>query len=266
MQIFKIACALLLMCLSSQAAEPLIVAHRGASKEAPENTIPAFKLAWEQGADAIEGDFYLTSDGHIVCLHDKDTERTAGKKMDVKKSTLAELRKLDVGAYRGEKFKGTVIPTIAEVFATVPASKKIYIEVKCGPEIIPKLLEEISKSGLKDEQIVMIAFKAEVVREFKAKAPQFQANWLVSLRKDKSGKVTPTRGKILKTLKETQADGLGASKKNAREALVKEVMNAGFAYHVWTVDDVKTAQRFKEWGVASITTNVPEFLRAGLSE
>ena len=118
---------------------PMIVAHRGASKQAPENTIPAFKLAWEQGTDAIEGDFQLTKDGAIVCIHDKDTKRVAGVKKIVEDTTLEELRKLDVGAWFGENWRGTVIPLISEVLAAIPDGKKIYIEIKSGPEILPKL-------------------------------------------------------------------------------------------------------------------------------
>ena len=70
----------------------MIVAHRGASGEAPENTIPAFNLAWKQGADAIEGDFHLTKDGHVVCIHDANTKKVAGKNLVVKDTTLAELK------------------------------------------------------------------------------------------------------------------------------------------------------------------------------
>ena len=108
------------------AREPVtIVAHRGSSRIAPENTLPAFELAWEEGADAIEGDFHLTRDGHIVCIHDDDTKRVAGKSVLIRDSTLDELRKLDVGLYRGEKYKEAFIPTIEEVFSTIPAGKKI---------------------------------------------------------------------------------------------------------------------------------------------
>lgn len=85
----------------------LIVAHRGASKRAPGNTLPAFELAWKQGADAIEGDFRLTKDGHVVCIHDETIKRTAGADLNVAQSTLSELRKLDVGAWFDPAFKGT---------------------------------------------------------------------------------------------------------------------------------------------------------------
>ena len=99
-------------------ADPLIVAHRGSSQQAPENTLPAFRLAWQQGADAIEGDFLLTKDGKVVCIHDVSTKRLADKNLVVSKSNLKELRALDVGAWKNEIFKGTKIPTISEVFAT----------------------------------------------------------------------------------------------------------------------------------------------------
>ena len=85
----------------SLVGKPMVVAHRGASGEAPENTIPAFKLAWRQGADAIEGDFHLTKDGQVVCIHDANTKKVAEKNLVVKNTTLAELKKLDVGIKKG---------------------------------------------------------------------------------------------------------------------------------------------------------------------
>ena len=85
---------------------PDIVAHRGASYDAPENTIAAFKLAWEQGADIAEGDFRLTADGEIVCIHDQDTARVSDDYLVVSKSTLAQLRRIEVGAWKGKKWAG----------------------------------------------------------------------------------------------------------------------------------------------------------------
>ena len=264
MRVFYAAAILILAGMLANAEESMIVAHRGASREAPENTIPAFTLAWKQGADAIEGDFQLTKDGHIVCIHDKDTKRVAGKKLVVSKSTLNELRKLDVGAYRGKKFEGTVIPTIAEVFSTIPKDKKIYIEIKCGVEIIPALLEEIKKSGLKVEQIVVICFSKKVLQELKAKAPQYKVSWLCGVRRDKSGKLGPSLKKVLATLNQINADGFSSSKGAIDEVFIEGVMAKGYEYHVWTVDDVRTALRFRKWGARSITTNVPGHLRKHL--
>ena len=164
-------------CVLAFYAEPLVVAHRGASRDAPENTLAAFKLAWEQGADAIEGDFLLTKDNKIVCIHDKSTERLAERKLLVRESPLAQLHELDVGLHKGEKFKDTKIPTIDEVFATIPAGKKIFIEIKCGKEIIPPLLEEIKKSELMDEQVAIICFNAEVIRLLKTSMEALVRPW-----------------------------------------------------------------------------------------
>jgi glycerophosphoryl diester phosphodiesterase len=243
------------------------VAHRGASEDAPENTLPAFRLAWEQGADAIEGDFYLTTDGQIVCIHDSDTKRVAGTKLAVKDSTLAELRKLDVGAWKDSKWAGTRIPTIGEVLATVPKGKRIYVEIKGGEAMVPRLLEEIGKSGLAAEQVTVISFDAEAIAAVKAKAPQYKAYWLSGFKKDEAtGAIRPTIEAILETLKKTGVDGFSSSAELIEEALVRRVIEAGYEYHVWTVDDAETAKRFARWGARSITTNAPGRMRKGLPE
>lgn len=245
--------------MASMLAQPMIVAHRGASADAPENTIPAFELAWKQGADAVEGDFRLTSDGHIVCVHDRKTKK-ADQILFVKDSTLEQLRKLDVGIKKGEQWKGTKIPTLAEVLATVPDNKKIYIEVKCGPEIIPRLLDEIKKSKLKTEQVIIIAFDAEVIKTLKDTAPRFKAFWLAEFREDEAGKIKPSIETVLKTLKNIKADGLSSSYKNITESMIKQIQAEGYEYHVWTIDDPETAGQFVKWGAFSITTNTPKKL------
>jgi glycerophosphoryl diester phosphodiesterase len=250
----------------SAAFEPLIVAHRGASKDAPENTIAAFELAWKQHADAIEGDFHLTKDGHIVCIHDKNTKRVAGTNLVIKKSTLKQLRKLDVGTHHSKAYKGAVIPTITEVLSTVPEKKKIYIEIKCGSEIIDPLIREIKKSGLKRKQIVMICFNKEVVKNFKTKAPKLKAVLLVSFKRNKYGRIKPSHATVMKDLAYCRADGLSSSKDRVGEGLIKKVLASGYEYHVWTVDDVKTAKRFKELGAMSITTNVAGIMKQSFSK
>ena len=245
------------------AADPFLVAHRGASHDAPENTLPAFELAWKQGADAIEGDFHLSSDGKIVCVHDTDTRRVSGIRKVVKDSTLAELQALDAGAWFKPEFKGTVMPTLRDVIATIPAGKKFYLEVKCGPEILPAMLEDLDASTLKPEQLVVISFNAAVIEELKKRRPEYKACWLSSFAK--SSPLDPSTAEVLTTLRRIRADGF-SSKADARidAAFVKSVRDAGFEYHCWTVDDVGTARRFLEIGALSVTTNRPAFLRQGL--
>jgi glycerophosphoryl diester phosphodiesterase len=243
----------------------MIVAHRGESHEAPENTLPAFELAWEQGVDAIEADFHLTQDGHIVCIHDRNTKRVSDTHVVVRNATLAELRKLDVGGHFGATFEGTTMPTMAEVLSTVPDQKRIYIEVKCGTEIISPLLEQIEKAGLKSEQIVVICFKAKVLQELKAKAPQYNVSWLCNFHENEAGDMTPSLETVLETLALIQANGL-SSNSAIPESFIEAIEQKGYAWHVWTIDDLETAQRMHALGAKSITSNRAGFIRKNLLE
>lgn len=241
-----------------------LVAHRGASDLAPENTLPAFELAWELGADAIEGDFHLTKDGHIVCIHDYDTEKLAGKKRVVAQSTLQELQALDVGKWKDPKFAGTRIPTLPQVLATVPQGKVVFIEVKCGPEIVPALQRDLAASGLKQDQIVVIAFEADFVTAWKKAQPKGTTNLIISHNRKHWG-LSPSADETLALLEATGADGLSTNTHRAiNRAFVQRLRAAGYAHHVWTVNDAKTAKRFQSYGTRSITTDRPGALRKAL--
>tara|TARA_B100000745_G_C19782764_1_gene256469 strand:- start:6 stop:407 length:402 start_codon:yes stop_codon:yes gene_type:complete len=109
-----------IFCQMATAGDVEIIAHRGASHDAPENTLESVKLGWAQGADAVEVDVYLSKDGHIVVHHDSDTKKLAGVDRKVVDQTLAELRQLDVGAWKGPKWKGVRIPELDDVLATIP--------------------------------------------------------------------------------------------------------------------------------------------------
>lgn len=244
----------------------MIVAHRGASRHAPENTLPAFDLAWRDGADAVEVDVHLTRDGQVVCVHDERTRSVSDTDLVIRDTTLAELRRLDVGARYDEKYRGTCIPTIDEVLSTVPGLKQIYIEIKCGVEVIPRLLEAVRSSGLKDEQVVPISFDTNVIRGIKVNAPQYKALWLSSFERDECGKIAPSPEAVLDTLRRTGADGVDASKDCINEPFIRSIMNHGYEYHVWTVDELDDAMRFRQWGAASITTNVPGHMKRNLVE
>ena len=234
----------------------MIVAHRGASKDAPENTLEAFRLAWLQNADAIEGDFRLTKDDQIVCMHDENTLRTCGEKLIVSESSYSELCRLDA-SFQFDNIPSQSVPLLSDVFKTVPDNKAVYIEVKCGPEIVPALITAIINSNLRKEQISIIAFDTSVIKALKSVAPHIKANLLydVALPVDSS--------ELLDRLKNTKADGLGSNNMNSKE-LIDVITQAGFEYHSWTIDDYKTAKKLLEWGVNSITTNRPGYLKQQL--
>lgn len=241
-----------------------IVAHRGASGDAPENTLPAFELAWEQGADAIEGDFHLTKDNRIACIHDYDTTKVAGTKLVVADSTFEELRKLDVGSWKSPKFAGTRIPSLEEVIATIPEGKKLYLEVKCGPEIVPTLAKTLAASELSPEQLVVISFNEDFVRQWKTAEPESRTMLLISFNR-RVPRLSPSLHEVIEKLKDTGADGVSTNTHPALDAnFVEGVKAADFEYHSWTINEADKARELMDMGSQSITTDFPGQLRSSL--
>ncbi len=238
-----------------------IIGHRGASHDAPENTVAAFREAWKQGADGAELDIYLTADGYIVACHDKDTKRTAGVEILVAKSTLKELRSLDVGAWKGEDFVGEGIPTLEQMLEAVPQEKKVYIEVKCGPEIVPELIRKLEAFDRPVSRTPVICFNADVVAAVKKARPDRPAYWLSDL---KNGK---TAESLIARAKEIGADGLDLKAgPELDEAFAAKVRDAGLRLDVWTVNDIDLARRLVSIGVDGITTDKPKELRTGIEQ
>lgn len=248
-------------------ASPVIIAHRGASADAPENTLAAFKEAWIQKADGIELDIYLSKDGRIVVLHDASTKRTAGKDLTVKDHSLEELRELDAGAWKGEKWKNEKIPTLEEVLDALPAGKQIYIEIKCGPEVLPELKNVISKSGKSTEPLKIIAFNFDTLVKSKALMPDIKTLWIVGGSKNK---VTgQTSYPDLATLSEKASiAGLSGLSLNLGFPLdspaVAAIKAKGLILAVWTVNDTDTAERYAAAELDAICTDHPAKIRPAL--
>ncbi len=236
-----------------------IVAHRGASSEAPENTLAAFRLGYEQ-ADACELDIHLSKDGQVVVIHDANTKRTAGFDRPVAQQTLAELRTLDAG-------KGEKIPLLSEVVALIPDGKRLFIEIKCGPEVIPALVAVLEEGRKKPEQTALIAFNLETLRQAKLKLPTLQAYWLVGSKVDpKTGK-PPEVEDLIRRCKDAGLDGLDVEGKLPVDAaFAGKVHAAGLKLYTWTVDDVELAKREAAAGVDGITTNKPLKIREALAK
>ena len=134
-----------------------VFAHRGASGYAPENTLQAFSLAQEQGADGIELDVQLTKDGEVVVIHDETIDRTSTGKGYVRDYTLEELKKFSFHNHM-EKYKGVKIPTLREVLELVkPGKMEVNIELKTGifwyPDIEEKTMKIVEEAGMEDRVI-----------------------------------------------------------------------------------------------------------------
>ena len=242
-----------------------IIAHRGASYDAPENTLAAVKLGWEQAKDGVEIDIHLSKDGKIVVIHDPDTKRIAGVDRKVTDQTLSELRALDAGKWKGTPWIGERIPTLEEVLATVTDGKRLFIEIKCGPEVLPELKRVIGASRKKPEQLVIIAFSYEVAKRAKADLPAIQTYWLYDWKKDKDTGAEFTPEEIIAKATAAGVDGIDVSFKGPVDAVfVRKAKSAGLKVYVWTVDDPDVAKELVAAGVDGITTNRPRWLHERL--
>jgi glycerophosphoryl diester phosphodiesterase len=237
------------------------IAHRGESADAPENTLAAFKLAWDRNVLAIELDVHLASDGSLVVIHDADAERTTGVSRLIKDSTSDELTSLDAGTWKAPRYSAEHLPLLGEVLATIPGAGRCFIEVKVGPEAIPWLVDVVRASGKKPEQIVIIAFDPETVAEAKRKLPELKAYFLAHPKRDEAGEWKPGVATLIAKAKELGADGLGLCAPAVDAEWVKQIKGAGLGLHVWTVDNPAEARRLIDAGVDGITSNKPSWLR-----
>ena len=248
------------------AAKMEIVAHRGASFDAPENTLAAFKLGWAQNADAVELDIMLSKDGRIVVIHDQDTKRLAGVDRPVVGQTLAELRSLDVGRWKDVKFTGEKPPLLSEVLATIPDGRRLFIEVKCGAEVVPELVRELKAAGKKPEQTAIIGFSADAMAAVKQALPHLEVYWIVNIKPDpKSDKQPLSVDELIVTAQRIKADGLDLSACDTIDkAFGDKVRSAGLRFAVWTVNDPAVARAMQAAGVQSLTTDRPGWMREQL--
>jgi glycerophosphoryl diester phosphodiesterase len=259
---------------SGAARKVEIVAHRGESHDAPENTLAAINLTWDRGGEACEMDLHLTSDGKLITIHDKDTLRTTGgprrggKKMVVLEHTADELRKLDVGTWKAPQFKGERMPLIEEVLATLPPQRdrRLFIEVKVGPDAAAPLVAAIKSAGRPPEQTCVISFNLDTCAEVKRLMPELQVYFLHSMKADKkAGKPAPTIDELIKTAKDAKLDGLDLSYQGPLDAAaVKKIHDAGLKCYVWTIDEIPVAKKFIEMGVDGVTTNRAAWMREQL--
>lgn len=244
-----------------------LIAHRGESHDAPENTLPAFQMAVDRGF-GFECDVYLSKDKRVFSFHDRNLKRTTGIDMKCKDASWTEtLSKVDAGGWKGAKWKGVRPALLEEILPLARKDRKIYVEIKTGPEIVPYVKEVFAKQSVATpETALFICFGDDVCAELKRQMPEYKVYWLCSATKFvKKGapRVAWTPAEIIKTLKRIDADGVDISFDPAvvTEAFVKEIKDAGFELHVWTVDDLDKALLAFERGAQTVTTNRAKGLR-----
>jgi glycerophosphoryl diester phosphodiesterase len=254
-----------------------IIAHRGASHDAPENTLAAVRLAWERDADAVEIDVHLTRDGRIVVTHDATTGRTAERDWAVAERTLAELRTLDAGSWKDPQWAGEKLPALEEILATIPDCKRLFIEIKCKTEIVPELKRVLKASGKRPGQTAVISFDLDTVSEVKRRMPGLKTYWVHGpspkrdektgqpIRDPKTGRLVDPPDELIETCRRAGLDGLDlAANSQLTAELVDRMHRLGLALCVWTIDDPEHTRKLVDLGVDGITTNRPGWLREQL--
>jgi glycerophosphoryl diester phosphodiesterase len=236
-----------------------IIAHRGASYDAPENTLAAVRLAWEQGADAVEVDVHLSRDNRVIVIHDADTKRIAGVKRLVRNLTLAELQKLDCGRWKSSKYAGERLAPLEDVIATIPPGKRMLVEIKAGPEIVPHFPRVPTN-------VAPISFDLETIAMIKKMRPDLDCYWVVGWRRDwKRGGWLPKPARMIEQALANNLDGLDVGANGPVTAtFVKKAKAAGLGVYVWTVDSLAKARQLRAAGVDGIATNRPGWLKGQL--
>lgn len=234
--------------------ETLVIAHRGDSKNAPENTLSAFKRAVEVGSDGIEIDVQLCKDGHLVVIHDERVDRTTDGIGYVKDYTLSELKRLSAGIKFGKKFADEKIPTLPEVLELLKNKDVLLnIEIKSGmilyPGIEEKLINCIFDYNFED-RVVISSFNHYSVKIVKEIEPRLNIGLLYEC-----GLVEPWY-----IANRMHAYSLHPFYFNIIPEVVKGCKSNNVKLFPWTVDSVESMEKMLRFGVDGIITNDPQQL------
>jgi len=233
---------------------PIIFAHRGDLAHAPENTLPAFQQAIQKGADGVELDVKLTADGHVIVIHDSTVDRTTDGKGRVASLPLEAIRKLDAGKWFNEKFAGTKVPLLEEVFEVVGKDKMINIELKdytVSHDGLVKKVCELIKRHDNHSQILFSSFFPSTLKIAAQASPEIPRGLLAM--PGLLGLWTRSFGFMFGDYQALHPHISSTSREQMQRAhrLKRRV-------HVWTVNKPEEIIQLKEWGVDGIITDDPQ--------
>ena len=241
-----------------------LIAHRGESIDAPENTLPAYRTAVERGF-GFECDIYLSKDGRLFTFHDPTlTRTTAGA--NTNRCTAVDwagtVSRLNVGGWgkwKGSKFDPTRPALFSEVLALARDGRCIYVEVKDNdPAWVPYVKAEVEKAkNVNPGNVLFISFGDKVCAELKRQMPEYRTYFLLSGRKRGKTGAPLTAEDVIARLRRLGVDGVDIrfEPEIHDAAFVKKVHDAGFSFHAWTVDDLEKAKKAFAVGADTLTTN-----------
>jgi len=238
-----------------------VIAHRGFSGQAPENTLVAIEQAISVGADMVEVDVTVTADGHVICLHDETLDRTtdgSGLPNDI---TLAEIKQLDAGSWFAPEYAGERIPTLTEVLDAVKGRILINIEIK--PEaveygVVQKVAALINEHEMLDS-VVVSSFFPEALRLMKITDPDVITASLFN-------KELHTGSDPLEIILEVGSRGFNISGKRVTPEMIERCHSHEIPVAVYTVNDATEMRRLMELGVDAVFTDHPDLMLEVVAE
>ncbi len=233
---------------------PRIIAHRGNSSEAPENTLSAVYSALSLNPDAIEIDLHLSKDGELVVMHDAKVNRTTDGEGLLAELTVEKLKNLDAGSWKSDSFKGEKIPTFNEVLQAVKGKCRLIVEMKVvGAE--EKLLYDLKAAGMLDD-VVVISFYPQVLARLNEIEPDLPRAVLTAVSAYED---------FVKVAKEAKTNFLDLCGGYLTREVARKLLDRGYILWAWTLDEEEHFKKAFELGVTGITTNRPrkalEFFR-----
>lgn len=231
------------------AYEVQITAHRGSSFEAPENTMSAIEIAYENGADYVEIDVQLTKDGHVILLHDESFKRTTGLNKRPDQVTLEEIRPLDAGRWFSSEFTGEPIPTLKEVMTYARGKIKLNIEIKgsnWSPDVRSAVVNMINGEDYLRECVVT-SLKYEDIEGVEFLDSRIETGYIMFV--------------AFGDLEKLHTDFYSVEATNVTETFVNDAHSIGREVHVWTINKADDMRTMMDLGVDNIITDNDKTLK-----
>ena len=237
-----------------------ILAHRGANRKAPQNTLPAFREAIRHGADGVEFDVQMSSDGQLVICHNLTVDATSNGSGYIANKTFEELRALDFGKWFSEAYEGTQIPTLEETLDCVKDMGVLNVEMKHPlrnkVELTHKIVETVKAFGLQDK-VVFSSFDFDMMLMVKQIDPSLKCGLLYDPLKTECFDRRMVHNCQWEVMKEYRMDALHPyySLVNYPPSYVLHAHSLGYMVNIWGISDEKTLEKYKGKGLDMIITD-----------
>jgi len=242
-----------------ESGETIVFGHRGAKAYAPMNTIPAFELAYEQGAVGIELDVHRSKDGYPVIVHNFTIDETTNGEGTVTEKTLAELKAFDAGSWFSHKFTGIQIPTLDDVFDAVGQKLLVNVEIKFADQEtdgVEQVVADCIRRHNMIDRVIVSSFNPYTLQRFNNIMPDMMIGFLYQANMEIN---------TASVMEGYPHDARHPYHEMIDEAYMTWAEENGFYVNTWTVNDPIRAKELQKLGVNAIVTDVPDVILDALS-